>query len=195
MRTKFLLTISICLLVLSGFYSKVSAQENVAEQPQQTTQNVEIMGENDSLPFMQNSENSASAEPTSGGLLLKTLGSMFLIIGLLFVGAFFAKKYALFGAKAVIAEDAPDLRIMSSVSVANGQTISAVRFGERVLLVGSTANSFTLLAEDFEEQESLNETKPKSVSDLLAEENASFGKELKTAQNRLNVWNEKGGKI
>lgn len=194
MRSRFLLTISICFLALFGFYSNISAQET-ANQTQQTTQNAEIMGENDSLPFMQNDRNSASAEPTSGGLLLKTLGSMFLIIGLLFVGAWGAKKYGLFGAKAIIAEDAPDLKIMSSVTVANGQMISAVRFGERVLLVGSTANSFTLLAEEFDEDENLIEKKPKSVSDLLAEENASFGKELKTAQNRLNVWNEKGSKI
>ena len=84
---------------------------------------------------------------------------------------------------------------MSSVSVASGQTLSVVRFGERILLVGSTAQSFTLLADEFGEEESLIENKPKSVSDLLAEENASFGKELNRAQSRQSSWNENGGKI
>ncbi len=191
MKFKLFPTILILLFALFGFISNSSAQET-ANQP--NAQNAEIMGENDRLPFMQNDQTAANPEPTSGSMLFKTFGAMFLIIGLLFFGAWGVRKYGLFGVKTVVAEDAPDLKIMSSVSVANGQTICAIRFGERILLVGSTAQSFTLLAEEYEE-ENLVEKKPKSVSDLLAEENASFGKELKTAQNRLNVWNENGGKI
>lgn len=189
MKLKLFPTILILLLVLSGFISNGFAQET-ANQP--NVQNAEIMGENDRLPFMQNDQTAANPEPTSGSMLFKTFGSMFLIVGLLFFGAWGVKKYGLFGVKTVVADDAPNLKIMSSVTVANGQTVSAIRFGERILLVGSTAQSFTLLAEEFEE-ENVVENQPKSVSDLLAEENASFGKELKTAQNRLDVWN--GGEI
>jgi flagellar biogenesis protein FliO len=190
MKSRTLPTILILFLVLFGLISNSLAQET---ENQPNAQNSEIMGENDRLPFMQNEQTAASPEPTSGGLLFKTLGAMFLIIGLLFFGAWGVKKYGLFGVKTVVSEDAPNLKIMSSVSVASGQTLSVVRFGERVLLVGSTAQSFTLLADEFSEVENVIETKPKSVSDLLAEENASFGKELNRAQNRLDVWN--GGEI
>ncbi len=193
MKLRILPTILILLFALFGTISNTFAQETTV-QPDQP-QNVEIMGENDRLPFMQNEQTAANPEPTSGGLLLKTFGAMFLIVGLLFFGAWGARKYGLFGAKSVASENAPDLQIMSSVSVANGQIISAVRFGERVLLVGSTAQSFTLLAEEFEAEENLIDKQPKSVSDLLAEENASFGRELNQAQNRLNSWNENGSKI
>ena len=81
-------------------------------------QNAEIMGENDRLPFMQNEQMRQVHEPTSGGLLLKTLGAMFLIIGLIFVGAWGAKKYGLFGIKSKNYRRRPNLKIMSSVSVA-----------------------------------------------------------------------------
>ena len=192
MKFKLFPTILILLFALFGFISNSTAQET-ASQP--NAQNVEIMGENDRLPFMQNDQTAANPEPTSGNMLFKTFGAMFLIVGLLFFGAWGVKKYGLFGVKTVVSEDAPDLKIMSSVSVASGQTVSAIRFGERVLLVGSTPQSFTLLADEYGEEERLIEQKPKSVSDFLAEENASFGKELDRAQSRQNVWNENGGKI
>ena len=204
MKLRIFPTIFILFLALGfGFISNISAQENAdqaqpttqenADQAQPKTQNAEIMGEDDRLPFMQNEQSATSAEPSSGSLLLKTLGSMCLIIGLLFFGAWGVKKYGLFGAKATITEDAPNLRIMSSVTVAGGQTISVIRFGERVLLVGSTAQSITLLADEYGEESAEPEKKPKSVSDLLAEENASFGRELNTAQSRLNSGYENGG--
>lgn len=204
MKLRIFPTIFILFLALVfGFISNISAQENANQsqpttqetvnQTQPATQNSEIMGEDDRLPFMQNERAAETAEPSSGGLLLKTLGSMCLIVGLLFFGAWGMKKYGLFGAKTAVTEDAPNLRIMSSVSVANGQTISVVRFGERVLLVGSTAQSFTLLADEYGEESPEPEKKPKSVSDLLAEENASFGKELNYAQSRLDSGYENSG--
>ncbi len=206
MKLRIFPTILILILALVvGFSSSIAAQENAnqtqptrqenANQTQPATQNAEIMGEDDRLPFMQNEQRAETAEPSSGSLLLKTLGAMFLIIGLLFFGAWGVKKYGLFGARTTVTEDAPNLRIMSSVSVASGQTISVIRFGERVLLVGSTAQSFTLLADEYGEESAEIEAQPKSVSDLLAEENASFGKELSSAQNRLNSWNDNGGQI
>lgn len=219
MRLRIFSTILILFLALPGFVLNISAQEEAqkkktaskTEPPPQpetalpaqtaaappaatpTPAAAEIMNENDRLPFMQEEQAAEPAETGSGGLLLKTLGSMFLIIGLLFFGAWGIKKYGLFGTKTPPAEDAPDLKIMSSVAVANGQTLSVVRFGERVLLVGSTPHSFTLLADEDGLEAAETEKKPKSVSDLLAEENASFGKELSSAQNRLNTGYQSGG--
>ena len=87
-------------------------------------------------------------EPSSGSIWLKTIGSVLLILGLLFVGTWLIKKTGLAGLAAGNSEDSPELKILTSVTPRNGQTISSVRFGDRILLVGSTQNSFTLLAED-----------------------------------------------
>ncbi len=133
--------------------------------------------------------------PSSGSLIFKTFGAMFLIIGLLFFGAWGVKKYGLFGVLKKSADDSVELRVSSSVSVGNGQTISVVRFGERILLVGSTPQSFTLLADEIGGEIASGNLQPKSVSDLLAEENANFGKELNFAQNRLDSRFEDGGKL
>lgn len=139
-------------------------------------QNTEIMGEDDRLPFMQNEPSAAANEPGSGGLLLKTLGAMLLIVGLIFGGAWGAKKLGLGNFSAKNAETDIDLSILTSVSLGNGRTISTVRFGERVLLVGSTAQSFTLLAEEMSEEKTPIRNS-RSVAEMLDEEFVAFDAE------------------
>lgn len=182
------------LLVLFASCLMVGAQEP-ANQQQQSKQNAGVMTESDRLPFMQTDEISTTEEPGTGGMMIKTFGSLFLIIGLLFFGAWGVKKYGLFGINLGATENSPELKVTSSVSIANGQMISVVRFGDRVLLVGSTPQSFTLLADEY--SDSLQETnfEPKSVSALLAEENKGFGTALNAAKERLPVWQENGGRI
>ena len=179
MKLKRFFTILILLGSIFASFSATFAQDPAA--PQQTGSNAESMGENDRLPFMQNDSANADADPSSGSLIFKTFGAMFLIIGLLFFGAWGVKKYGLFGVLKKSADDSVELRVSSSVSVGNGQTISVVRFGERILLVGSTPQSFTLLADEIGGEIASGNLQPKSVSDLLAEENANFGKELNFA--------------
>jgi flagellar biogenesis protein FliO len=140
----------------------------------------EVTGENDHLPFMQTEQGAAPQEPTSGGLLIKTLGSMLLIVGLIFFGAWGAKKLGFGGAKAHALADAPDLAILSSVSLGNSRTISTVRFGRRVLVIGSTPQSFTLLAEEAA-VEKISIENSRSVAEMLAEENLSFDDEFERA--------------
>lgn len=140
----------------------------------------EVTAENDHLPFMQQEQGAAPQEPTSGGLLIKTLGSMLLIVGLIFFGAWGAKKLGFGGAKAQSLADAPDLAILSSVSLGNSRTISTVRFGDRVLVIGSTPQSFTLLAEEAA-VEKISLGNSRSVAEMLAEENLSFEDEFERA--------------
>lgn len=185
-------TIALLIIIFAACSGGLSQEPPSSEPP--TEQKTEVMTENDRLPFMQTEDSSQTQEPTSGGMMIKTLGSMLLIVGLLFFGAWGVKKYGLFGVNIGNSGADPELKISSSVSVANGQTISVVRFGDRVLLVGSTPQSFTLLAEEFLEAAPDANNERKSVSDLLAEENLNFGKELQTAQNRLSLWNDNGGK-
>ena len=150
---------------------------------------------NDSIPFMKTNKTVPAKPAASPGssIWLKTIGSVLLILGLLFVGTWVVKKTGLAGLASGQSSDSPELKILTSVTPRNGQTISAVRFGDRVLLVGSTQNSFTLLAEDGNElleEEALErpekefefEGRPVSVSELLSRENESFDDALVKAE-------------
>lgn len=171
-----------------------------------------VMKEGDSLPFMQKkSPETPVQETSSSSILTKTLGALFVVLGVLFFGVWGLKKAGIIKPSNQLSENSPELSILSSVSPQNGQTISIVQFGRQTLLVGSTANSFTLLAnageiltndnahlEKLIEKTNDNfdfENKPRSVSDLLAEEDESyiFKEELKKAQNRISNLRNYGG--
>ena len=124
-------------------------------------------------------ESVASAEPGSATLILKSIGAMVLVLALIFFGAWGARKLGFGNARSVAGSDPIDLKILATVGTGGGRTIAAVSFAGRVLLVGSTANSFTLLAEESREVAN-TETRPRSVAELLLDE-ASFEDELKLA--------------
>ncbi|NNE97925.1 MAG: hypothetical protein HKN25_02765 [Pyrinomonadaceae bacterium] len=154
-----------------------------------------VMGKNETLPFMKSESAEDEEAPTSGGLLLKTLGAMMLIIGLVFFGAWGLKRLGFGSNAAGDSSVAPELSILSSVSAGSGRTLSVVRFGTRSLLVGSTAQTFTLLADETgSEFEFPSDPTPRSVADLLADENASFEEELSRANNRLHLADQYGGR-
>lgn len=179
------------LTFFAVFASNVRAQNANETDAPAASKSAEIMTENDRLPFMQSGEDATRPkEPGTGGLLVKTLGAMLLIVGLLFFGAWGLKKSGFGTLKAQDSAGAPDLAVLSSISVASGRTISAIRFGERVLLVASTPQSFTLLAE--EEKKSVSTPVSRSVAELLADETDDFGEALKQAENRFELWEDRG---
>ena len=200
-----LLALSMALTpICSAQQTSPSGEQQQQQQQQPSSQINDITSENDRLPFMKSEQSAArSEEPGTGTLLAKTLGAMLLVVGLLFFGAWGMKKFG-FGVLKPNASglDVPDLAILSSVSVGTGRTISAIRFGERVLLVGSTASQFTLLAADETAPEKISADNaggslhhPRSVADLLGEENASFESELELAQSKFTFPQDKGGRI
>jgi flagellar biogenesis protein FliO len=148
-----------------------------------TPQSTEVVSENDRLPFMHTDEEPVQ-EPSSAGLLVKTLGALVLIVGLIFAGAWGAKKLGFGTGRTSGTGDEPDLSILSTVSLGSGRTISTVRFGDRVLVVGSTAQSFTLLAEDTA-SEKISFENSRSVAELLEEADAGFDSEFESARLRL----------
>lgn len=190
MKHQIIPTILILGLLLISFATVGLSQAANANPP--ATQNAEPMGENDHLAFMPSSESPESPEPSSGGLLLKTIGAMLLVVGLIFAGAWAAKKMGFGGPKGSGGPDELGLTILSSVSLGNGRTISTVQFGERVLLVGLTSQSFTLLAEENTAREPVLRNS-RSVSEMLAEENDPFGVEFDNAQSRIGLWNDGKG--
>ena len=185
---KFIFVVSISFSIVTS----IPAQEKDASPT--PTPAAQVMGENERLSFMRSEDEQSEQAPTSGGLFLKTLGSMMLIIGLVFFGAWALKKLGFGSGGSANSTDAPELTILSSVSPGSGRTISVVKFGTRTLLIGSTTQTFTLLADEAgSEFEFTSEPTPRSVADLLAEEKASFNEELSRANNRLKLQDQFGG--
>ena len=159
MKSIFLKILLVSLFALSGLVSI-----GVAQSPAEPTR------PDDRLPFMQTEQTaSAPAEPSTGGLLIKSLGAMILIIGLIFFGAWGLKKFGFGKFKNIDSADAPSLSIVSTLSVGTNCSLSVVQFGQRTLLVGSTPKSFTLLADEMNEAE-FSSMNSRSVAEMLAEE-------------------------
>jgi flagellar biogenesis protein FliO len=169
-----------------------NAQNTQGEKPAANSAVSEPMSDDDKLPFMHQEETQSSDTVSTGGLIFKTFGAMLVVVGLIFFGAWGLKKLGFAGTKAGAVSDAPELTIVSSVTVGNGRTISSVKFGNRILLVGSTPQSFTLLADgpdDIDGADAVfpltaSSATPRSVADMLADED-SFEKEFIKADNGL----------
>lgn len=169
MKSPILLLFIVLGVMLAAPASSYAAEQKAAPTPPVAA---EPLGENEPIPFMRTEQGQAVEEPGSGSLLLKTLGSMIFIVGLIFVGAWGAKKLG-FAPNKAAGPGSEHLAVLQSVSLGNGRTISAVQFGRRTLIIGSTPQSFTLLAEENGESAAVPE-KPRSVAELLAEDGPSF---------------------
>lgn len=202
MKTTFFKSILLLLFITIASFSVCYSQQP-AQKP---AQNTEVLGENERIPFMQTENPVAINETSSVGLIVKTLGAMILIISLIFFGAWGLKKFGFGNANSNLDEDIPDLAILSTVSLGSGRTISTVRFGERILLVGSTPQSFTLLGDEAEKR-ALNHVSASenriSVAEMLAAEDTEEFKEHKNsfaetfiqAEKNLDSWKTQGEKI
>jgi len=187
-KTLACLTVSLILL----FAAQVSlAQKNSAapsptpsptpatEQTPNSVSPTTASAENtDSLPFMKDSESANQQAPSAGGMLLRTLGALLLIVGIVIAGAWAMKRFggARFGKPA---DDAPELAVLNSVGLGEKRSLAIVRFGERTLLIGSTPQSISLLAETQLEE---SEAKLPSVAEMLEQtQTSSFAEELSVA--------------
>jgi flagellar protein FliO/FliZ len=160
--------------------------------------NTQPTKESEPLPFTLDEKSEANAEsPSAAGLLMKTLGALLLIVGLIVAAGWGLRRFGgtRFGATR---KDAPELSVLTSVSLGNRRSIAVVRFGTRNLLIGSTAQAISLLdAEDSE----IVETKipvARSVADLLkAGDSEEFQGVLAEAGAKLNdispEWREEEG--
>jgi hypothetical protein len=144
--------ISLALLVLM-LIPHVQAQ--TSEQPAPA----EITREDDHLPFMRQ-ENAVAAEdePSSATLAAKSLGALMLVVGLIFFGAWGARKLG-FGNARPETVDAVELSVVNTLPLGGGRSLIAVNTAEPAV-------------------------KPRSVAEMLEEESGSFRKELETAEAR-----------
>jgi flagellar biosynthetic protein FliO len=130
---------------------------------------------------------SNESAPGALGLMARTLGALCLIVGLIFAASWGLRRFggARFGQTG---EHASQLSVLSSVSLGDKRSLAVVRFGGRVLLIGSTGQAITLLAEDEDEGEARDEAAPpaRSVAELLSRDAAgAFEHEFVMAGERL----------
>ena len=159
---------------------------NAAETQLTTPAATPQQPEDDRLTFMADERAAPQGEaPSTFGLLAKSFGALLLIVGMIFAAGWGLKRYggARFGA---IAEDAPILSVLSTVPLGDRRSLAVIRFGARTLLVGSTQQSVTLLAEETGAEESAADYQTaRSVAEMLKQSDAeSFAGELDAAERR-----------
>lgn len=107
----------------------------------------------DSLPFMKKEK---EPEELNGfGLLLRTVGALLLILGLLVVGVWAMRRMG--NPRLGLPDSKTPFTVLSTTSIGDKQSVSAVRFGNRILLLGATGNSIRVLASEDCPKEEKNE--------------------------------------
>jgi flagellar biosynthetic protein FliO len=105
------------------------------------------------LPFKLNERQQLATEaPSAGGMLLRTFGALLLIVGLIAAAGWALRHFGVinFGKQH---SDAAGLKVLDTVQLGDRRTLTLVKFGERTLLIGSTPQGLSLLAEQAEELE------------------------------------------
>jgi flagellar protein FliO/FliZ len=186
LRNKILALILLILLASTVWSQKQQSTAAPSPSPEVNTQQTAVPQSSpvddsgDRLPFMaESTREEQQAAPSTGGLMLRTLGALLLIVGLIVAAAWGMKKFGggRFG-KAV--EDAPNLQVLNSVGLGDKRSIAVIRFGQRTMLIGSTAQSITLLAE--EHNQPFASGLP-SVAEMLGETEAiAFADQLVAAE-------------
>lgn len=124
--------------------------------PQQNSANAAKPGDDDHLPFMMKEDSqSGASEPVGIGLIIRTLGALLLVIGIL-IGSVWALKHlkkSPLGGK----NDAPELAVLNTVGIGDRRSLVLVRFGGNTLLLGSTPQSITFLAAEEAAEETTEE--------------------------------------
>jgi flagellar protein FliO/FliZ len=114
---------------------------------------------------------SSSEAPSAGGLLLRTLGALLLILGLLVAAAWSLRR---FGGGRLAKQDPAELElaVLTTLPLGERRSISAVRFGDQLLLLGATAQTVTLLAKTARSLPAAAAAPPRmrSVAELLADD-------------------------
>lgn len=151
----------LCVLVCAALPPSFSAQtpESGPAATDAAPQPARAPEESDRLPFMaQESDAGAGSAPSVGGLVVRALGALLLIVGLIVATGFGLRKFGM--GRTAAAGSREQLAVLSTVTLGDRRSLSVVSFNGRTLLVGSTPHSFTLLA-----SESLEDSDDTALSD------------------------------
>ncbi|HVK29473.1 MAG TPA: flagellar biosynthetic protein FliO [Nocardioides sp.] len=98
----------------------------------------------------------SAADPSIGGLLLRLLGSLAVVVGLLLLIARFAgRRFRTTNGAAI--------QVVHRQALGRGQGVAVVAVGTRVLVLGTTEQQVTLLAEVEPDEVGLDLTEPLGV--------------------------------
>ena len=170
------------LFLCQGF--QAYAQAAAATPPAPNTQPA-TAADYERLSFMETNNAQAAANSSgTAGLLLRTLGALLLIVGLIVLAGWGLRRFGagLLGNGAT--SEGPEVAVLSQTPLGNNRSLTVVRFGDQALLLGATATSFTLLAAE-PLQNAARNPPARSVAELLAQDGAgNFNDELTLAQGR-----------
>ena len=146
------------------------------------------------LPFKLNDRHELATEtPSASGMLLRTFGALLLIVGFIAAAGWGLRYFGFinFGKQH---SEAAGLKVLDTVPLGERRTLTLVKFGERTLLIGSTPQGLTLLAEQTDEAEPQGSYMPtvRTVTDLL-DVNAppQFEQELTRASLINTTWSDR----
>lgn len=169
-----------------------SATDSAATPPPPPQRSQRDAAADERLAFFADERGTTEAEaPGIAGLLIRTLGALLLIVGLIVAAAWGLQRFnrARYDG---LHQDKPQLAVLTTLSLGERRLLSAVRFGDKTLLIGSTPQAITLLAaEDQAERDLLtaeHDALPatRSVADMLQQNNSvnRFDDELSGATDR-----------
>ncbi|HEX4949626.1 MAG TPA: flagellar biosynthetic protein FliO [Blastocatellia bacterium] len=147
----------------------------------------------DRLPFKLNDHAQLAAEaPSASGMLLRTFGALLFIVGLIAAAGWALRYFGIinFGKQQ---SEAAGLKVLDTVPLGERRTLTLVKFGERTLLIGSTPQGLSLLAEQADEPEPQANAMPpvRTVTDLLDSNSApQFEQELARVSLINTTWSE-----
>lgn len=144
--------------------------------------------------MQQSPAESSSEAPSAGGLLLRTFGALLLVLGLLVAAAWGLRRFGR-GTLAGGSGENVDLSVIATLPLGERRSVSAVRFGDQLLLLGATAQTVTLLAKTARPAPVTPAAQPRmrSVAELLAEDELphpvppNFERALLLAKEQLDV--------
>lgn len=175
--------------------AKSSAAPPLASVPEPTAKNSPDKNAKDErLPFRLNDRGEMAAEaPSAGGLLLRTFGALLFIVGLIAAAGWGLRYFGIinFGKQQ---SEAAGLQVLDTVALGERRSLTIIKFGERLLLVGSTPQGLSLLAEQADEPERQANTMPtvRTVTDLLDTDYVpQFEQELARASLINTTWSDR----
>jgi flagellar biosynthetic protein FliO len=155
----------------------IAAQDASGSLPPGTAAGPPARADYEDLPFMprEREEGEASA-PGVGGMLVRTLGALLFIVGLIAAAAWGLRRIGGAGVNGQ-SGDAPEMVVLGTISLGDRRSLSAVRFGEKILLIGSTSQSITLLAAE-RLRPARAEVPMRSVAEMLKDDDSTAFKRL-----------------
>lgn len=164
----------------------------VTETPNTTVENTAASAaKDDKLPFKLNDRKETPVPPPSAlGLVVRTIGALLLIVGMVFGAAWLLKRFDLMPFNTA-KDEANGLKVVSTVRLGERRALSVVKFGEKTLLIGTSPEGLTLLSEQ-DEDIPVPAPQPgnaRTVTDLLAHgTEQNFEREFARATTPNTIW-------